>query len=177
MYFFGSKLRYRTTKLSFQKKTPPCISFYWQWGTHPEKRSDYYLKKFPSCKWMLWLRPIGQIHILNYMVSSNKDSLPRDLYVLTFDRIFVKSTIEIREGKKEISVSRLLDLSFPRFNQRNQFWGKLPLKEMTMRLLHLLLFLFFLFKVFKIFKRLALKNAFILNSLLSNLSTGITKSQ
>ena len=54
-----------------------------------------------------------------------------------------RTTRKTGRGKRKISVSRLLDLSVPRFNQRNQFWGKLPLKEMTMRLLHLLLFLFF----------------------------------
>ena len=44
-------LRCRTTKLLSQKRchlAEFCISLYWQRGTCPEKRRDYYLKKSPS---------------------------------------------------------------------------------------------------------------------------------
>ena len=66
-------LQCRTTKLLSQKRrhiAAFCISFYWQKGTRPKKRRDYYLKKSPSscilhqshCKRMLWLRQNRKIY-------------------------------------------------------------------------------------------------------------------
>ena len=128
--FSKTWLRCRTTKLLSQKRhhlAAFCISFYWQRGTRPEKRRDYYLKKSPSsgilhqlhCKRMLWLRP-------NWYLWKFRVELPNNLFGihlrLIFDTFFILNSLGhfLRPGlRKRLWVLQLFAHSH-KTNQRRQ---------------------------------------------------------